>query len=110
VRLVRVGFLLAGMLVCGVVSTGLNTPGQAAGGGAADLVFTAIAGAAVLALLGWTVTVAEEQPDALARARERADGVAKVVPAHELAGEFDVVVGDEAAARWLRPGGRLIRP
>ena len=66
--------------------------------------------APALALLGWTVTVAEEQPDALARARERADGVAKVVPAHELAGEFDVVVGDEAAARWLRPGGRLIRP
>src|SRR5437868_12115980 len=62
--------------------------------------------APVLALLGWTVTVAEEQAEALARARERAGDVADVIPAERLAGRFDVVVGDEAAARSLRPGGR----
>jgi hypothetical protein len=65
--------------------------------------------APALALLGWTVTVAEERPDELARARERAGDIAEVLAATEIAGEFDVVVGDEAAARWLRPGGRLIR-
>lgn len=66
--------------------------------------------APVLALLGWTVTVAEASPAALALARERADGVAAVVPLGDIQGEFDVVVGDAAAARHLRPGGRLIRP
>jgi hypothetical protein len=66
--------------------------------------------APALALLGWTVTVAEESPAALARARERADGVATVVPARELHGEFDVVVGGGEAVGYLRPGGRLIRP
>jgi SAM-dependent methyltransferase len=66
--------------------------------------------APALALLGWTVTVAEASPAALARARERADGVAAVVPLAEVEGAFDVVVGDRAAARFVRSGGRLIRP
>jgi protein-L-isoaspartate O-methyltransferase len=66
--------------------------------------------APVLALLGWTVTVAERSAAALDRARERADGVAAVVSVRELDGEFDVVVGGDEAARYLRPGGRLIRP
>jgi protein-L-isoaspartate O-methyltransferase len=66
--------------------------------------------APVLALLGWTVTVAEHSSAELALARERTDGVATVVAAAELGAGFDVVVGPEAAARYLRPGGRLIRP
>src|SRR5438552_2125582 len=65
--------------------------------------------APVLALLGWTVTVAEERPEALARARERAGDQAEVVDVSALTRDFEVVVGDEAAARWLRPGGRLVR-
>jgi len=66
--------------------------------------------APALALLGWTVVVAEASPAALARARERADGVAEVVSAVALEeAAFDVVVGPAAAKRYLRPGGRLIR-
>ena len=66
--------------------------------------------APVLVLLGWTVTVAEASPAALALARERAAGVAAVVPLEDVQGEFDVVVGDATGARYLRPGGRWIRP
>jgi SAM-dependent methyltransferase len=65
--------------------------------------------AAAFVLAGWTVVVAESSRVALERARERAGGVAEVVPVAEVAeGSFDVVVGD--GARFLRPGGRLVRP
>jgi hypothetical protein len=63
--------------------------------------------APVLALLGWDVTVADEGA-ALGRARERAGDVARVVAIAELDdGRFDVVVGDERAARY---GGRRVAP
>ena len=67
--------------------------------------------ASALALLGWTVVVAEDDPDALLRARERADGAVTVIPATDLDdASFDVVVAAEPdhGARYLRAGGRLI--
>ncbi len=61
--------------------------------------------APVLALLGWDVTVADTDTS---RARERAGHVAKIVSLDELGdAHFDVVVGDESAARY---GGRLVKP
>jgi hypothetical protein len=63
--------------------------------------------APVLALLGWDVTVADDAR-ALARARERAGDVARVISIDELGdAQFDVVVGDDHAARY---GGRLVKP
>ena len=63
--------------------------------------------APVLALLGWDVTVADEGA-ALARARERAGDFARVISINELGNAiFDVVVGDERAARY---GRRRVAP
>ena len=67
--------------------------------------------AAAFALAGWTVVVAESSRRGLARARERADGFAQVVPVSELDdGSFDVVVGGRDGERYVKPGGRLVRP
>lgn len=80
------------------------------GGGPGRLLEVGSAGihAPAFALLGWEVVVAEESPERLARARERAGHVAEVVPLADVADPFDVVVAAEPTERLRLLGARVV--